>query len=92
MPPISILNHIHWVDRIKVEVCPLKLEGGSKQLVKIFFYSDGEVNEKFEVCAFTNHELVDVKAEVKKNLTTILINKRKEKNGRDNIKANSWIS
>jgi len=86
MPPISVLNHVHWVDRIKIDIYPLKFEDGSKQLVKIYFYADGEINKKFEVCAFTNHKFVEMKTEVKKNLTTILINKRKKKNGRDNKK------
>ena len=87
MPPISVLNHIHWVDRIKIEISPLEFEGGSKQLVKIFFYSDDDIHERFEVCAFTNHEFVEMKAEVKKNLTTILINKKEGKDGRNNKKG-----
>ena len=87
MPPISVLNHVHWVDKIKIDIYPLIVEGESNQVVKIYFYAEGEVHKKFEVCAFTNHKFIEMKAEVKKNLTTILINKKEGKDGRNNKKG-----
>jgi len=76
MPPISVLNHVHWVDRIKIEIYPLIVESESNQLVKIFFYAEGEVHKKFEVCAFTNHKFVETKIKKKNEVITILIEKK----------------
>jgi len=92
MPPITVLNHIHWVDRIEIKISPLIVKGESNhQLVKILFYPDSSNYGKFEVCAFTNHKEVQVemlKKETKEKGLMILIEKLKEsKNGRNNKKS-----
>ena len=85
--PIKFYNGVHWVDRITIEVYPLKVEEESNQVVKIRFFAEDQFHESGEVTAFTNHKFVEMKSIVKKNLTTILINKKEGKDGRNNKKG-----
>lgn len=81
---ITAKTNIHWVDRIKIEIRPLETSTKDKksiQMVSIKFYPEDSVYEQLEVTGFTNHEFVEMKATVEKNLTTISIFKKEGKNG-----------
>lgn len=84
--PISFQGNFHWIDRINIKVYPLEVSGKSKQLVKIMFYSKGKSFNDGEITAYTDHKFVEMKAEVKKNLTSIWITKKEGKNDRNNKK------
>ena len=76
MPPISTLTHVHWVDKIKIEIYPLIVEGKSNRIVKISFYQEDSICEKSEVTAFTNHKNVEARFIKKEGMITILIEKK----------------